>query len=94
MAAGAPIYIVVTLRDGRFGLRPGVQANRIAAHLARSNIQAGTAKPSYKRRSFTVGNTRLRRFGEKEPPSEIAEGALKCRERLGGLLKHYYRQAA
>ena len=41
-----------------------------------------------------VGNTRLRRFGEKEPPNEIAEGAIHCRERLGGLLKHYYRQAA
>jgi hypothetical protein len=41
-----------------------------------------------------VGNTRLRRFGEKEPPNEIAEGEIHCRERLGGLLKHYYRQAA
>ncbi len=41
-----------------------------------------------------VGNTRLRRFGEKEPPEELAEGAIVCRERLGGLLKHYYRQAA
>lgn len=41
-----------------------------------------------------VGNTRLRRFGEKEPPTEIAEGTIHCRQRLGGLLKHYYRQAA
>jgi len=41
-----------------------------------------------------VGNTRLRRFGEQEPPKEIAEGEIVCRERLGGLLKHYYRQAA
>jgi hypothetical protein len=29
-----------------------------------------------------------------EPPMEIAEGAIQCRELLGGLLKHYYRQAA
>jgi len=29
-----------------------------------------------------------------EPPSEIAEVAIVCRERLGGLLKHYYRQVA
>jgi len=41
-----------------------------------------------------VGNARLRRFGEKEPPTEIAEGAIVCRQRLGGLLKHYNRQAA
>lgn len=41
-----------------------------------------------------AGNTRLRRFGEKEPPEELAEGAIQCRERLGGLLKHYYRRAA
>jgi len=36
-----------------------------------------------------VGNTRLRRFGEKEPPKEVTEGAIACRERLGGLLKHH-----
>lgn len=41
-----------------------------------------------------VGNTRLRRFGEMEPSAEIAEGAIVCRQRLGGLLKLYYRQAA
>ncbi len=41
-----------------------------------------------------VGNTRLRRFGEKEPPKELAEGLIVCRQRLGGLLKHFYRQAA
>jgi len=33
-------------------------------------------------------------LGVKEPPIEIAEGAIVCRQRLGGLLKHYYRQAA
>ena len=40
------------------------------------------------------GNTRLHRFGEQEPPEEVAEGAIHCRQRLGGLLKQYYRQAA
>ena len=40
-----------------------------------------------------VGNARLRRVGEEEPPTEVAEGAIVCRQRLGGLLKHYHRQA-
>jgi hypothetical protein len=29
-----------------------------------------------------------------DQPPLIAEGAIHCRQRLGGLLKHYYRQAA
>ncbi|HEV7222537.1 MAG TPA: hypothetical protein VGN42_07535 [Pirellulales bacterium] len=41
-----------------------------------------------------MGNTRLGRFGEKQPPTEIAEGAVECRERLGGLLRYYHRQTA
>jgi hypothetical protein len=32
-------------------------------------------------------------LGEKEPPKEVAEGAIQCQERLGGLLKHNYRRA-
>lgn len=43
---------------------------------------------------WEVDNTRLRRFAEKEPSKEFAIDAIHCRERLGGLLKHYYRQAA
>jgi len=35
----------------------------------------------------------IHRLGEKEPPKEVAEGAIQCQERLGGLLKHNYRRA-
>jgi len=30
----------------------------------------------------------------RQPPPERTEGEIKCRTRLGGLLKHYYRAAA
>ena len=41
-----------------------------------------------------VGNVRLRQIGAEAPPVEVGQGAIVCRERLGGLLKHYHRQAA
>ena len=41
-----------------------------------------------------VGNVRLRQIGAEAPPVEVGQGAVVCRERLGGLLKHYHRQAA
>jgi hypothetical protein len=41
-----------------------------------------------------VGNTRLRLIGAKEPPDNVGDGTIVCRERVGGLLKNYCRKAA
>jgi putative transposase len=48
----------------------------------------------YERPHQNKGNAPLLVSGESLPHEVGAEGVLKCRERLGGVLMHYYREAA
>jgi putative transposase len=44
---------------------------------------------------MTVGNVPLPDANRSGPPVlQFPSGEVRCRERLGGLLKHYYRAAA
>jgi len=92
MADGALVY-VLSSRCGT-GLSASGPGCKPTAQFARSKIHAGRRKIPPRATVLTVGNTRLRRFGEEAPPTAVAKGAIVCRERLGGLLNYHHRRAA
>ena len=56
-------------------------------HQAKENVPLAPAKPSKSRKTG-------KRKKDQSPPDAVPVSQIECRQRLGGLLKHYSRKAA